>query len=80
MEDPIAAATIMIVFMFFNGPYQIPVLLGIWRASNRYPGSVLAGAAKVVTVLGWLWCSFILCAIVFFLLIVLGIVEFRMWS
>ncbi|PFG54303.1 hypothetical protein ATG98_3523 [Marinobacter sp. LV10R520-4] len=36
-------------------PYQVMVLLGVWRAADRYQGrTAWAILAKIATVLGWL--------------------------
>jgi hypothetical protein len=52
----IESASIIIALMLAYILYEVPVLLGIWSASNKYTGpSLWVILAKIATVLGWLW-------------------------
>ena len=46
---------VLVLVLAATTVYQAVVLIGIWRAANRYQGRTLwAVLAKVATVLGWL--------------------------
>ena len=43
----------LVIFMVVYAAYEIPVLMGIWRASDKYQGpSVWAVMAKIAVILG----------------------------
>ena len=45
-----------VILMLGYTAYEIPVLLGVWRASDKYTGpKVWAVLAKIAVVLGWFW-------------------------
>jgi len=50
----IASRAVLLVLLLGYTVYGVPVLLGIWRASDRYAGpTVWAVLAKIAVVLGW---------------------------
>ena len=59
-ENFITSVGVFIAIMVGFVLYEIPVLLGMWRASNKYAGpNVWAVLAKIAVFLGWFWLAIV---------------------
>ena len=60
---------LLVVFLLAYTAYEIPVLMGIWRAANKYQGpKIWAVLARIEVVLGAIW---IVIGLLFLLLIMI---------